>query len=335
MTTTEPSTSSSSGQAPCSAWPPLACLQRRKETLCQTDLPVRSAPGVWLLVGMGVVLVGMCVAVAGYASASSAPKPLQGGRGTSHAERMKLAGPVVMGVGLFIFICSATLLYENRDSALLTLRPAGPGDGAPVLGDEEEGLSPRRPCCSCRDRRHRPHRRCSGEPDQGSWASSLSLAPSLCRDPSDEDHDDVDPGSPSPGRGLGVVAVSLAPGGRGGGQTESPDPPPKPFPPWTPATPVRSTLIYEPSWPLPSPRQSRGPSHWDVGPRGPLPSLLSPAMISSGQTMRRRRASDEETRGGALSDRVSEDCTDTPALHTDSAPVSADGHYPGERGLDF
>ena len=195
MTTTEPSraaspvpsTSSSPSQAPCSAWPPLACLQRRKEKLCRTDLPVRSAPGVWLLVGVGVVLVGMCVAVAGYASASSAPKPLQGGRGTSHSERMKLAGPVVMGVGLFIFICSATLLYENRDSALLTLRPAGPGDGAPVLGDEEEGCSPRRPCCSCRDRRHRPHRRCSGDPEQGSWASSLSLAPSLCGDHSDED----------------------------------------------------------------------------------------------------------------------------------------------------
>ncbi|XP_059909792.1 uncharacterized protein LOC132459346 [Gadus macrocephalus] len=231
MTTTEPSraaspvpsTSSSPSQAPCSAWPPLACLQRRKEKLCRTDLPVRSAPGVWLLVGVGVVLVGMCVAVAGYASASSAPKPLQGGRGTSHSERMKLAGPVVMGVGLFIFICSATLLYENRDSALLTLRPAGPGDGAPVLGDEEEGCSPRRPCCSCRDRRHRPHRRCSGDPEQGSWASSLSLAPSLCGDHSDEDHDDVDPGSSSPGRGHGVIAVSLAPGGQGGGQGESPD----------------------------------------------------------------------------------------------------------------
>ena len=231
MTTTEPSraaspvpstSSSSSSPAPCSAWPPLACLQRRREKLCRTDLPVRSAPGVWLLVGVGVVLVGMCVAVAGYASASSAPKPLQGGRGTSHADRMKLAGPVVMGVGLFIFICSATLLYENRDSALVTLRPTGPGDGAPVLGDEEEGCSPRRPCCSCRDRGHQTHRRCSGDLEQGSWASSLSLAPSLCREPSDDDHDDVEQGSPAPRRGHRVTAVSLAPGGWCG-QAESPD----------------------------------------------------------------------------------------------------------------
>ncbi|KAG7282186.1 hypothetical protein CRUP_034933 [Coryphaenoides rupestris] len=140
-----PSTSSSTSSArplpPCSAWPPLACLQRRKEKLCHTDLPVRSAPGAWLLVGVGVVLVGMCVAVAGYASA--APKPPQGGRGTSHADRMKLAGPVVMGVGLFIFICSATLLYENRDSALLAPR-AGPGDVDPVLGGRRRGRGGRR-----------------------------------------------------------------------------------------------------------------------------------------------------------------------------------------------
>ncbi|CAL8247200.1 unnamed protein product [Lota lota] len=235
MTTTEPrrgaspvrsaSSSSTRSPAPCSAWPPLACLQKRKEKLCRTDLPVRSAPGVWLLVGVGVVLVGMCVAVAGYASASSAPKPLQGGRGTSHADRMKLAGPVVMGVGLFIFICSATLLYENRDSALLRLRPE-PGDGDPVLVDEEEGCSPQRPCCSCRERKHRHHR--SGDPEQGSWASSLSLAPSLCGDHCDDDDGDGDgdgdgdPGSPTPVRGHGVTAVSHAPGGRGG-QSESPD----------------------------------------------------------------------------------------------------------------
>lgn len=79
---------------------------------------LRSAPGVWLLLGVVVVLVGMGVAVAGYVSA--APKPA-GGRGSTHTERMKLAGPVVMGVGLFIFICAATLLYENRDLEILRL----------------------------------------------------------------------------------------------------------------------------------------------------------------------------------------------------------------------
>ncbi|KAJ0066040.1 hypothetical protein NL108_001266 [Boleophthalmus pectinirostris] len=102
------STQSSSSSAAC----PTSCHRHPKKTL-RTRLPLRSAPGVWLMLGVCVVLVGMCVAVAGYVSAP--PKPAVGGRGSTHVERMKLAGPIVMGIGLFIFICSATLLYENRD----------------------------------------------------------------------------------------------------------------------------------------------------------------------------------------------------------------------------
>lgn len=91
-----------------------ACRRHlRKTEALQIRLHLGSAPGVWLLLGVVVVLVGLSVAVAGYVSA--APKLLFEGRSKSHAERMKLAGPVVMGVGLFIFICAATLLYENRD----------------------------------------------------------------------------------------------------------------------------------------------------------------------------------------------------------------------------
>lgn len=85
----------------------------RKGDALQTRLRLGSPPGVWLLLGAVVVLVGMSVAVAGYVSA--APRPPVGGRGTTPVDRMRLAGPVVMGVGLFIFICAATLLYENRD----------------------------------------------------------------------------------------------------------------------------------------------------------------------------------------------------------------------------
>ncbi|XP_030014734.1 transmembrane protein 200B-like [Sphaeramia orbicularis] len=105
----------------CSTQSSPACLPAchrhlKKGKALQTKLHLRSAPGVWLLLGVVVVLVGMAVAVAGYVSA--APKPV-GGRGSTHIERMKLAGPVVMGVGLFIFICAATLLYENRDREIL------------------------------------------------------------------------------------------------------------------------------------------------------------------------------------------------------------------------
>ncbi|XP_061531270.1 uncharacterized protein LOC133401834 [Phycodurus eques] len=90
----------------------LPACHLKKGDATRTRLHLRSAPGAWLMVGVVVVLTGMSVAAAGYASA--APRPT-GGRGSGHVDRMKLAGPVVMGVGLFIFICAATLLYENRD----------------------------------------------------------------------------------------------------------------------------------------------------------------------------------------------------------------------------
>ncbi|XP_008566913.1 PREDICTED: transmembrane protein 200B [Galeopterus variegatus] len=37
-------------------------------------------------------------------------------------ERLRLLGPVIMGVGLFVFICANTLLYENRDLETRRLR---------------------------------------------------------------------------------------------------------------------------------------------------------------------------------------------------------------------
>lgn len=107
-----PSSSSKSQSTSSPACPPACHRHLKKGKAIRSRLPLRSAPGVWLIFGVCVVLVGMCVAVAGYVSA--APKPV-GGRGSTHVERMKLAGPIVMGVGLFIFICAATLLYENRD----------------------------------------------------------------------------------------------------------------------------------------------------------------------------------------------------------------------------
>lgn len=119
----------------------------RKGRGLRTKLHLRSAPGVWLMLGVAVVLVGMGVAVAGYVSA--VPKPT-GGRGGSHVERMKLAGPVVMGVGLFIFICAATLLFENRD--LEVLRRAPPDDLEDLKGgsgwddsQEQPSLGPQEP----------------------------------------------------------------------------------------------------------------------------------------------------------------------------------------------
>lgn len=119
-------------------------------------LRLRSPSGAFAALGALVVLVGMGIAVAGYwphragapgpraANASAPPvsELRREGRGAGRAhgphERMRLLGPVVMGVGLFVFICANTLLYENRDLETKRLRqdvlraqalrpPDGPG----------------------------------------------------------------------------------------------------------------------------------------------------------------------------------------------------------------
>lgn len=102
-------------------------------------LRIRSMPGAFLVLGIIVVVVGTALAVAGYwpyrISKSSILEAANGVSGSEsqnsgwslgakgllsttsfvHSERMKLLGPVIMGVGLFILICANTVLYENRD----------------------------------------------------------------------------------------------------------------------------------------------------------------------------------------------------------------------------
>lgn len=79
-------------------------------------LRLRSAPGACLLFAAVLLIVGISVAVVGYWNSQSrrhTPHHLLTGRTSS--EKLKLIGPVIMGVGLFIFICANTVLYENRD----------------------------------------------------------------------------------------------------------------------------------------------------------------------------------------------------------------------------
>lgn len=145
-----------------------ACRRHlKKGKALQTKLHLSSAPGVWLLLGVVVVLVGMSVAVAGYVSA--APKPVVGGRGSTHIERMKLAGPVVMGVGLFIFICAATLLYENRD--LEVLRRDSPDDLEDLKGRDGWEDSQEQPSFSCQEQWEYK------DGEQGPWAAPTHTLP--------------------------------------------------------------------------------------------------------------------------------------------------------------
>lgn len=108
--------------------------RRKKECVIQGKLRIRSMPGAFLVLGVVVVVVGTALAVAGYwpYRPRSSVDTEEGSSGTAsgwglgskgqfsaaslvHSERMKLLGPVIMGVGLFILICANTVLYENRD----------------------------------------------------------------------------------------------------------------------------------------------------------------------------------------------------------------------------
>ncbi|KAJ7991889.1 hypothetical protein DPEC_G00288540 [Dallia pectoralis] len=124
--------------------------RKKKLGLIRGKLRIRSMPGAFLVLGIVVVVVGTSLAVAGYwpyrtpqssvlvgvrqkssgssdrAGGVAVPEPQSSGlsRGAKgahspvslvHSKRMKLLGPVIMGVGLFILICANTVLYENRD----------------------------------------------------------------------------------------------------------------------------------------------------------------------------------------------------------------------------
>ena len=166
MTAASPacSRSSSSHSSPV-CLPPCQGHLRSGEAL-DAKLRLASGPGVWLLLGALVVLVGMSVAVAGYVSA--APKPVSG-RGGTHAERMKLTGPVVMGVGLFIFICAATLLYENRDREVH--RRGTPDDLENLQGGSCWEDSQEQPSFGCQEQWE-----CT-DGEQASWATPAHILP--------------------------------------------------------------------------------------------------------------------------------------------------------------
>lgn len=82
-------------------------------------LRLRSAPGACVLFAGVLLLVGIGVAIGGYwPHRNRRPAAHHAPSGRTPSEKLKLVGPIIMGVGLFVFICASTLLYENRDHRL-------------------------------------------------------------------------------------------------------------------------------------------------------------------------------------------------------------------------
>ncbi|NXY48817.1 T200A protein, partial [Ceuthmochares aereus] len=163
---------------------------RRKsppEVPVKGQLRMRSPSGAFVMVGISVVLVGMTIAVIGYwphrgpgssgASAGNAStagdvrKEVAAGRHVPHSEKLKLIGPVIMGIGLFIFICANTMLYENRDMETRKLMQKG----LYSIAGLPEGTGPEDEHCQHRDSQHTP--KDNAECVEGCYQVDLSCPP--------------------------------------------------------------------------------------------------------------------------------------------------------------
>ncbi|NWY72875.1 T200B protein, partial [Erithacus rubecula] len=157
------------------------------------QLRMRSPAGAFVVVGISVVLVGMTIAVVGYwphrghggagASAGNASvvgdvrREVAAGHHVPHSEKLKLIGPVIMGIGLFIFICANTMLYENRDMETRQLMQKGLYGLTVGL---PEGTSPEDGHCQHGDSQSFP--KASAECVEGCYQVDLSCQP--CPGPS-------------------------------------------------------------------------------------------------------------------------------------------------------
>ncbi|NWY59478.1 T200B protein, partial [Chionis minor] len=165
--------------------------QRRKsppEIPVKGQLRMRSPSGAFVMVGISVVLVGMTIAVVGYwphrgtgstgagvgngSVAGDMRREVAAGRHVPHSEKLKLIGPVIMGIGLFIFICANTMLYENRDMETRRLMQKGLYS---MAGGLPEGTSPEDGHCQRGD--GQPVPKGNAECVEGCYQVDLSCQP--------------------------------------------------------------------------------------------------------------------------------------------------------------
>ncbi|XP_059686919.1 transmembrane protein 200B [Gavia stellata] len=152
------------------------------------QLRMRSPSGAFVMVGISVVLVGMTIAVVGYwphrgpggtgagtgntSTTGDVRREVATGRHGPHSEKLKLIGPVIMGIGLFIFICANTMLYENRDMETRRLMQKGLYS---MVAGLPEGTGPEDERCQHGDRQPVP--KANAECVEGCYQVDLSCQP--------------------------------------------------------------------------------------------------------------------------------------------------------------
>uniref|UniRef100_A0A8C6TSB2 Transmembrane protein 200A n=1 Tax=Neogobius melanostomus TaxID=47308 RepID=A0A8C6TSB2_9GOBI len=107
---------------------PISALEAKRKrrtdvVIVRGRLRLYSASGFFLLLGLVILAVGICMATLGYWPHSDRRDAAKQSVGLltrfleqhRHSERMKMFGPFTMGIGIFIFICANAILHENRD----------------------------------------------------------------------------------------------------------------------------------------------------------------------------------------------------------------------------
>ncbi|XP_032900835.1 transmembrane protein 200A-like [Amblyraja radiata] len=133
----------------------------RDDKSVKAKINMRSPAGLFIILGLLIVMVGIAIAVAGYWPYKHNVQAPVIQRGTNNSElavniqlaksrlhprpgqrneKLKLIGPLIMGIGLFVFICANTVLYENRDreTKLLAQGKIYSIAGQAVNGDDSE-----------------------------------------------------------------------------------------------------------------------------------------------------------------------------------------------------
>uniref|UniRef100_A0A8C1BVR9 Transmembrane protein 200C n=1 Tax=Cyprinus carpio carpio TaxID=630221 RepID=A0A8C1BVR9_CYPCA len=165
--------------------------RKNEVVVVKGKLKLCSVSGLVAAIGILVLLVGVAMAVLGYwpkenfrsyngSSGTAEPDPPKLGAFSAfinrylYSDKMKVFGPLIMGIGIFLFICGNAVLHENRDkktkiinlrdiySTVIDIHSLRSKESAPLNGFVN--------CCQSKDTKS------NGSPHKGS--SQRSMIPS-------------------------------------------------------------------------------------------------------------------------------------------------------------
>uniref|UniRef100_A0A8C1M3N3 Transmembrane protein 200C n=1 Tax=Cyprinus carpio TaxID=7962 RepID=A0A8C1M3N3_CYPCA len=158
--------------------------RKNEVVVVKGKLKLCSVSGLVAAIGILVLLVGVAMAVLGYwpkespyngSSGTAEPDPPKLGAFSAfinrylYSDKMKVFGPLIMGIGIFLFICGNAVLHENRDkktkiinlrdiySTVIDIHSLRSKESAPLNGFVNY--------CQSKDTKS------NGSPHKGSWPS--------------------------------------------------------------------------------------------------------------------------------------------------------------------